>query len=70
MRLADGLLVEGVADLAFRDDEPTPTWTVVDFKTDVAVDGRIAEYRRQLATYAEAVARATGLPTRAVVLQV
>jgi len=70
VRLADGALVEGVADLAFREDEPAPTWTIVDFKTDLAVGGRIDEYRRQLGAYAEAVARATGLPTRAAVLQV
>ena len=38
VRLDDGTLVEGVADLAFREDEPTPTWTVVDFKTDLDVD--------------------------------
>jgi ATP-dependent exoDNAse (exonuclease V) beta subunit len=70
VRLEDGTLVEGVADLAFREDEPAPTWIVVDFKTDLAVGGRVDEYRRQLGAYAEAVARASALPTRAVVLQV
>jgi ATP-dependent exoDNAse (exonuclease V) beta subunit len=70
VRLDDGTLVEGVADLAFREDEPTPAWTVVDFKTDVDVTGRLPEYRWQLGAYAHAVARATALPARAVVLQV
>jgi ATP-dependent exoDNAse (exonuclease V) beta subunit len=70
LRLDDGTLVEGVADLAFREDDATAGWTVVDFKTDLSVAGRVDEYRRQLAVYAEAVARATALPTRAVVLQV
>ena len=70
VRLDDGSLIEGVADLVFREDEPTPTWTVVDFKTDLDVDARLPEYRWQLGVYAHAVARATGLPTRAVVLVV
>ena len=70
VRLDDGSLVEGVADLAFREDEPTPQWTVVDFKTDVDPAGRREEYRWQLGLYADAVARATQLPTRAVLLSV
>jgi ATP-dependent exoDNAse (exonuclease V) beta subunit len=69
-RLDDGTLVEGVADLAFREDEPTPTWTIVDFKTDLDPTGRLPEYRWQLGVYASAVAKATMLPTRAVVLTV
>jgi ATP-dependent exoDNAse (exonuclease V) beta subunit len=70
VRLDDGSLIEGVADLAFREDEPTPSWTIVDFKTDLDVAGRLPEYRWQLGAYGLAVARATGLPTRAVVLSI
>jgi ATP-dependent exoDNAse (exonuclease V) beta subunit len=70
IRLDHGALVEGVADLAFREDEPTAQWTVVDFKTDVDPSGRLEEYRWQLGLYADAVARATQLPTRAVLLTV
>ena len=70
IRRDDGVLVEGVADLAFREDEPTQQWTVVDFKTDVDPAGRLDEYRWQLGLYADAIARATRLPTRAVVLRV
>ncbi|MCC6764526.1 MAG: UvrD-helicase domain-containing protein [Deltaproteobacteria bacterium] len=65
--LDDGTLVEGVADLVFRDDDG---WTVADFKTDRDVATRLSEYRWQLAAYARAVAGATGAPTRAVVLNV
>jgi ATP-dependent exoDNAse (exonuclease V) beta subunit len=65
--LADGTLVEGVADLAFEEDGAT---TVVDFKTDVEIVGRLDDYRRQVALYAEAVARATGRPARGVLLRV
>ncbi|MCC6847517.1 MAG: UvrD-helicase domain-containing protein [Deltaproteobacteria bacterium] len=65
--LDDGTLVEGVADLVFRDGG---AWTVVDFKTDRDVATRLPEYRWQLAAYARAVADATGAPTRAVVLTV
>jgi ATP-dependent exoDNAse (exonuclease V) beta subunit len=73
LTLDDGMLIEGVADLVFRDDhhdDAAATWTVVDFKTDRELAGRLPEYRWQLAVYAAAVARATGEPTRAVVLGV
>jgi ATP-dependent exoDNAse (exonuclease V) beta subunit len=64
----DGMLVEGVVDLAFAED--ATEWTVVDFKTDVEIAGRLDEYRRQVAHYAAAVARATGASARAVLLRV
>lgn len=70
VRLDDGRLVEGVADLVFYEEKPEPGWTVVDFKTDLDVRGRLAEYRWQLGAYVHAVAEATGSPARAVVLQV
>jgi ATP-dependent exoDNAse (exonuclease V) beta subunit len=74
LRLADGSLAEGVVDLAFREPpqgEGSPAgWTVVDFKTDQELGPRRAEYARQVALYAEAVARATGEPARAVLLVV
>jgi ATP-dependent exoDNAse (exonuclease V) beta subunit len=70
-RLADGSLVEGVLDLAFREaDEKGPIWTVVDFKTDVEMGGRQQEYERQVSLYAEAVAAATGERVRAALLLV
>jgi ATP-dependent exoDNAse (exonuclease V) beta subunit len=65
--VADGTLVEGVADLAFEEDGGT---TDVDFKTDVEIAGRLDDYRRQVALYAEAVACATGRPARGVLLRV
>lgn len=67
LTLDDGSLVEGVLDVAFLDDDG---WTVVDLKTDVALAGRLAEYRRQVALYARAVARATGRPARGVLFRV
>jgi ATP-dependent exoDNAse (exonuclease V) beta subunit len=65
--LDDGTLVEGIVDAAFEDDDG---WTVVDFKTDVEMAGRLEEYRRQVALYARAIAGATGKPVRALLLQV
>ena len=64
--LADGSLVEGVIDLAYRTELG---WVVVDFKTDevVASEGPYAE---QLRLYVEAVQRATGEPARGVLLRV
>jgi ATP-dependent exoDNAse (exonuclease V) beta subunit len=65
-RAPDGTLVEGVLDLAFEDDAG---WTVVDFKTDAELTGALSRYRRQVALYGSMVARATGRPVSAVLLQ-
>ncbi|MBX3025286.1 UvrD-helicase domain-containing protein [bacterium] len=63
----DGTLVEGVVDLAFRDDDG---WTVVDYKTDQELAAHVDLYRRQVGLYARALAIATGAPARAVLLRV
>jgi len=65
--LPDGTLVEGVVDAAFEERDG---WTVVDFKTDVELTGRLEEYGRQVELYARAIARATGRPARPVLLRV
>lgn len=65
--LPDGRLLEGVADAAFQEEG---TWTVVDFKTDVDLEAGVETYRRQVALYAWAVARATGRPAKGVLLKV
>jgi len=66
-QLDDGTLVEGVVDVAFEEDGG---WTVVDFKTDVELEGRLPEYRRQVALYARAIAESAGTPVGGVVLRV
>src|SRR5436190_6285237 len=65
-RLPDATLLEGVVDLAF---EQQGRWTVVDYKTDreIAANGE-ERYRRQVALYAAAIARATGKPCEGMVL--
>ena len=68
LRLDDGVIVEGVVDAAFL--EEGAGWTIVDFKTDVEIAGRLEEYRRQVALYARAIAQATGGPARGVLLRV
>ena len=68
LALEDGVIVEGVVDAAFLEDGAG--WTVVDFKTDVEIAGRLEEYRRQVALYARAIAQATGRPARGVLLRV
>jgi ATP-dependent exoDNAse (exonuclease V) beta subunit len=66
--MPDGLLVEGVVDLAF---EENGTWTVVDYKTDRELAGAGEEtYRRQILLYASAIARATGKPSTAILVRV
>ena len=67
MQAEDGTLVEGVVDLAFRDDG---TWVVVDFKTDRELEVALDVYRRQVQLYAQMVARATGEPARAVLMRI
>ena len=65
--LSDGVLVEGIVDLAFED---TGAWIVVDYKTDreLAAVGE-DRYRRQVALYASAIAQATGLPASGVIVR-
>jgi ATP-dependent helicase/nuclease subunit A len=69
MQLEDGLLVEGKVDLAFLDEAEPGTWTVVDFKTDFEIEGRLEEYREQVALYALAISRATKLGVKGVLLR-
>jgi ATP-dependent helicase/nuclease subunit A len=61
VRLEDGTMLEGVADLAFREDD---AWIVVDFKTDAELKGREEVYRRQVAHYVRGIAEATASPGR------
>lgn len=62
-------IVEGVADLAFREvTDAGPRWTVVDYKTDGRPAGRRTEYEAQVACYVEAIERARGEPARGIVL--
>ncbi len=67
MGLEDGLLVEGVVDLAFKQEG---TWVIVDFKTDRELQGWLEVYRRQVQLYARMVAQATGEPARPVLMQI
>ena len=64
--LADGSLVEGSADLAFREQTG---WVVVDFKSDAHPEDE-PRYRAQIAAYVEAIRAATGNPGRGVILAV
>jgi ATP-dependent exoDNAse (exonuclease V) beta subunit len=60
--------VDGVVDLAFREDD---RWVVVDYKTDDPAtmnEDALDRYRRQLALYRVAIARASGLETEGVLL--
>ena len=50
--MEDGLLIEGIADLAFREED---RWTVVDFKTDQEVRSDLERYRRQVWIYAQTI---------------
>ena len=66
MQSDEGLLIEGVIDLAFREDGE---WVVVDFKTDKELETAFEVYRRQVRLYADMVARATGEPARSVLMR-
>lgn len=52
LRMEDGTLIEGVADLVFREDD---RWIVVDFKTDQELASGLDRYRRQVSIYAKAI---------------
>jgi ATP-dependent helicase/nuclease subunit A len=65
----DGMLLEGVADLAFRDEAAEfPGWTVVDFKTDREFELCRAEYTAQVGLYAQAIGRATNSSATGILL--
>ena len=70
LNLDDDVMVEGVVDLAFRDEADSIAWTVVDYKTDFEIAGRLDEYRKQVGLYAFAISRATGKKTEAVLLRI
>jgi ATP-dependent helicase/nuclease subunit A len=71
LALDDGSVVEGVIDLAFREDTPDFVgWTVLDFKTDREFVRSSDIYKAQVNRYSEAIRAATGLPSRAILLVV
>jgi ATP-dependent exoDNAse (exonuclease V) beta subunit len=60
LRQDDGTLLEGVVDLAFRDQAADFNgWTVVDFKTDREFELYRSEYTAQVAYHAQAIEKAT-----------
>jgi ATP-dependent helicase/nuclease subunit A len=63
----DGMLIEGVLDLAFDEGDST---IVIDFKTDHELAAGEARYRAQVQKYVDAVAAATGRNTRGVLWKV
>jgi ATP-dependent helicase/nuclease subunit A len=67
----DGMLIEGVVDLAFQEITPEFNgWTVIDFKTDREIEKAENQYRAQVAAYVEAVRIATASPARGFLLVV
>ena len=69
LKLENGSLIEGVVDLAFRDDTPDFSgWTVIDFKTDREFAMASDRYKAQVATYAGAIQTATGMDSRGILL--
>ncbi|HYT73575.1 MAG TPA: PD-(D/E)XK nuclease family protein, partial [Vicinamibacterales bacterium] len=63
----DGVLIEGVLDLAFEENGAT---IVVDFKTDYELAAGETRYRAQLQQYVNAVARATARPASGILFKV
>jgi ATP-dependent helicase/nuclease subunit A len=69
LRREDGTLVEGVVDLAFREEPADFTgWTVVDFKTDREFGLGRGQYSAQVALYAEAIRKATNSSVSGILL--
>jgi ATP-dependent exoDNAse (exonuclease V) beta subunit len=67
LRLDSGELLEGIVDLAFEVDDGM---VVVDFKTDRELQRSLEVYRRQVQIYAHAMATATGLPARGLLMKI
>jgi ATP-dependent helicase/nuclease subunit A len=68
-QITDGPLVEGVLDLAFKEDNPEfRGWTIIDFKTDRELKASQEQYVAQVATYVDAVRLSTGAPARGFLL--
>jgi ATP-dependent exoDNAse (exonuclease V) beta subunit len=71
LKLDDGAIVEGIADLAFLEGvNGKAIWNIVDFKTDLAIGSRLAEYRAQISLYARAIAHASNLPSRGILFRI
>ncbi|HKY09890.1 MAG TPA: UvrD-helicase domain-containing protein [Candidatus Binatia bacterium] len=66
-RDSDGMLIEGVVDLAFEDCDG---WKVIDFKSDEELRGNETVYRRQVELYASAIQAATGAIVAPVLMRV
>jgi ATP-dependent exoDNAse (exonuclease V) beta subunit len=67
--LGNGDLAEGVVDLAFQEEEAIFVgWTIIDFKTDRELGTSSERYVAQVRMYAEAIAKATALPARGIVM--
>jgi ATP-dependent helicase/nuclease subunit A len=66
MRFADGVMIEGTVDLAFREQTE---WIVLDYKTDFELKGKLEEYRNQVSLYALAVSKVTGVKAHPVLLR-
>jgi ATP-dependent helicase/nuclease subunit A len=64
---SDGTLLEGIVDLAFAEKA---AWVVLDFKTDQEIEHGHEAYSRQVALYADAVAKATGQEARGILMVV
>jgi ATP-dependent exoDNAse (exonuclease V) beta subunit len=69
MQLEDAVIVEGVVDLAFKDRDHDTMWTVVDYKTDFEMEGRLEEYLHQVRLYGRAISQATGESAQGILLR-
>lgn len=63
------VVVEGIVDLTFQEVDGG-SWTIVDYKTDFELKGRLDDYRAQVGLYAAAIAKATGQPVQATLLRI
>ncbi len=69
VRLEDGVMLEGIADLAFAEgSRRAAKWTVVDFKTDLEIAPRLDEYRAQIGLYMHAITQSTRRPSTGAIL--
>jgi ATP-dependent exoDNAse (exonuclease V) beta subunit len=69
VRREEGTLIEGILDLAFREEAAEFTgWTVVDFKTDREFELSRDGYTAQVGLYVSAIEKATNSSAAGILL--
>lgn len=59
-----------MVDLAFQEETPDGPWTIIDYKTDFELKGRLEEYRKQVKLVDLAISLSTGREAQGILLRI